>query len=104
MYYNNIIVCGVAVDFEWRWCELGFIFFIRYNIVYLVVDFFKSVFWDILNFFMNFVRYIIEDDESLDRIYIRNLGFVCGVIFEVFIMDSGMIDSELLLVFGIMFE
>lgn len=98
------MVCGTAVDFEWRWYELGFISFIRYNIVHPAVDLPKSVLWDILNFLMNPVRHIIEDDESLDRIHIRNLGLVCGATSEVSITDSGMTDSELSLVSGIMFE
>lgn len=53
---------------------------------------------------MNPVRHIIEDDESLDKIHIRNLGLMCGASAEVSITDSGMADSEESLVSGIMFE
>lgn len=76
----------------------------RYNIVHPAVDLPKSVLWDILNFLMNPVRHIIEDDESLDKIHIRNLGLMCGASAEVSITDSGMADSEESLVSGIMFE
>ncbi|RMX40819.1 hypothetical protein pdam_00006490 [Pocillopora damicornis] len=79
-------------------------FIVQYNIVHPAVDLPKSVLWDILNFLMNPVRHIIEDDESLDRIHIRSLGLVCGATSEVSITDSGMTDSELSLVSGIMFE
>lgn len=53
---------------------------------------------------MYLVRYVIEDDRSLDRINVKNFGFLFGVSFEVLMVDSGMIDSDLMFVFGIMFE
>lgn len=83
---------------------LGFISFIRYNIVHPAVDLPKCVLWDILNFLMNPVRHVIEDDQSLDRINVRNLGFLSGASSEVSMTDSAMTDSELSLVSGIMFE
>ena len=87
-----------------RCCILGFISFIRYNIVHPAVDLPKCVLWDIVNFLMHPVRHVIDDDRSLDRINVRNLGLLSGANAEASMADSGMTDSELMLVSGIMFE
>lgn len=79
-------------------------FFIRYNIVHPAVDLPKCVLWDIVNFLMHPVRHVIEDDRSLDRINARSLGLMSGASSETSMADSGMTDSELSLVSGIMFE
>lgn len=84
---------------------LGFISFVRYNIVHPAVDLPKSVLWDIINFLMHPVRHCIEDDRSLDRISFKNSGLMLGASSEVSMADSGaMTDSELSLVSGIMFD
>lgn len=81
---------------------LGLVSFIRYNIVHPAVDLPKCVLWDIVNFLMHPVRHVIEDDCSLDRINIKNLGLMSSS--EASMADSAMTDSELSLVSGIMFE
>ena len=53
---------------------------------------------------MHPVRHAIEDDRSLDRISVKNLGLLSGASSEASVADSGMTDSELSLVSGIMFE
>lgn len=83
---------------------LGFISFIRYNIVHPAVDLPKSVLWDIINFLMHPVRHCIEDDRSLDRVSIKTSGLMINASSEASIADSAMTDSELSLVSGIMFD
>lgn len=83
---------------------LGFISFIRYNIVHPAVDLPKSVLWDIINFLMHPVRHCIEDDRSLDRVSIKTAGLMINASSEASMADSAMTDSELSLVSGIMFD
>ena len=83
---------------------LGFISFIRYNIVHPAVDLPKSVLWDIINFLMHPVRHCIEDDRSLDRVSIKTSGLMINASSKASIADSAMTDSELSLVSGIMFD
>lgn len=83
---------------------LGFISFIRYNIVHPAVDLPKSVLWDIINFLMHPVRHCIEDDRSLDRVSIKTTGLMINASSEASMADSAMTDSELSLVSGIMFD
>lgn len=85
-------------------CILGLVSFIRYNIVHPAVDLPKCVLWDIVNFLMHPVRHVMEDDRSLDRINVKNLGLISGASSEASMADSAMTDSELSLVSGIMFE
>ena len=53
---------------------------------------------------MHPVRHVIEDDRRLDRISVKNIGLLSGASSEASMADSGMTDSELSLVSGIMFE
>lgn len=83
---------------------LGFISFIRYNIVHPAVDLPKCVLWDIINFLMHPVRHCIEDDCSLDRVSVKQSGCLFSADSMTSEEDSAMTDSELSLVSGIMFE
>lgn len=105
-FFFSDIKCFQVLMIGYSRCKrcsiLGFVSFIRYNIVHPAVDLPKCVLWDIVNFLMHPVRHVIEDDHSLDRINVKNLGLMSSS--EASMVDSAMTDSELSLVSGIMFE